>query len=128
MLEDVVGRALTARALHDEREGTLVPGGMTQADHRGLAHRRVLPQHALDLAGRDVLAPGDDHVIDSPGDDTFVGGTPYSYMYSTDIVGNFNEFNTAYGFALVFGESFVGGTDTAINNDPTKNIVSGFHR
>ena len=72
--------------------------------------------------------PGQDYayIIDSPGNDTFVGGTPYSYMYSTDANGVFTEFDAAYAFTLVYGQSFVGGTDTAVNNDPTKNILVGF--
>ena len=41
-------------------------------------------------------------------------------MYSTNTSGSFTEFDAAYAFASVYGESFVGGTDTAINNDPTK--------
>jgi hypothetical protein len=67
------------------------------------------------------------YIIDSPANDAFVGGTSYSYMYSTNSAGNFTEFDAAFAFALVFGESFVGGTDTAVNNDPNKNILAGFH-
>ena len=71
--------------------------------------------------------PGQDYayIIDSPMNDTFVGGTAYSYMYSTNSAGSFTEFDAAFGFALVYAESFVGGTDTAINNDPSKNILGG---
>ena len=73
--------------------------------------------------------PGKDtaYIIDSPGNDTFVGGTAYSFMYSTGASGNFTEFDAAFAFAVVYGESFVGGFDTAINNAPGKNILVGFH-
>jgi hypothetical protein len=73
--------------------------------------------------------PGKDfaYIIDSPGNDTFVGGTAYSFMYSTNASGAFTEFDAAYAFTLVFGQSFVGGFDVATNADPTKNILVGFH-
>jgi RHS repeat-associated protein len=73
--------------------------------------------------------PGQDYayIIDSPGNDTFVGETARSYMYSTDSSGNFTEFDAAYAFVLVFGQSFVGGFDTASNGDTIKNILVGFH-
>jgi hypothetical protein len=73
--------------------------------------------------------PGRDfaYIIDSPGNDTFVGETARSYLYSTDSGGNFTEFDVAYAFALVFGQSFVGGFDTAVNTDPNENILVGFH-
>jgi hypothetical protein len=67
------------------------------------------------------------YIIDSPGNDTFVGGTAYSYMYIADSSGDFTEFDAAFGFALVNAESFVGGVDTAINNDHSKNILVGFY-
>jgi hypothetical protein len=72
--------------------------------------------------------PGKDfaYIIDSPATDTFVGQTTLSYMFSTDASGNFTEFDAAYAFALVFGQSFVGGVDTAANNDPSHNILVGF--
>jgi hypothetical protein len=71
--------------------------------------------------------PGQDfaYIIDSPANDTFVGGDSYSYMFSTNAAGSFTEFDAAFAFALVYAESFVGGTDTAINNDPSKNILGG---
>ncbi len=59
-------------------------------------------------------------------DDTFVGGTAFSYMYMQNADGSFAELDTAYAFALIYGESFVGGTDTATNNDPNRNILVGF--
>jgi hypothetical protein len=67
------------------------------------------------------------YVIDSPGNDTFIGGSAFSYMYIQNADGSFAELDTAYSFALVDAQSFVGGFDTAVNNDPTKNIVFGFH-
>ena len=36
--------------------------------------------------------------------------------------------SVAEGFALVYGESFVGGTDYAYNYSPSHNILAGFHR
>jgi Hypothetical glycosyl hydrolase family 15 len=71
--------------------------------------------------------PGHDfaYIIDSPMNDTFFGGSTYSYMYSTDGSGNFTEFDTAYAFALIYAQSFVGGVDAATNNDPTHNILGG---
>jgi subtilase family serine protease len=71
--------------------------------------------------------PGQDYayIIDSPGNDTFVGGASYSYMYIQNGSGRYTELDTAYAFALVYAESFVGGTDTAINGDSSKNILGG---
>jgi hypothetical protein len=71
--------------------------------------------------------PGKDfaYIIDSPMNDTFVGGTAYSFMYSTDANGHFTEFDTAYAFAVIYAESFVGGTDVAMNIDPHHNILAG---
>ena len=72
--------------------------------------------------------PGADlaYFIDSPGNDTFVGGTAYSYMYIPAPPSPYAEFDAAYGFALVYAQSFVGGTDTAFNYDPAHNIEAGF--
>jgi hypothetical protein len=47
-------------------------------------------------------------------------------MYMQNADGGFAEPGTAYAFAIVYGESFVGGTDTATNSDPNKNILVGF--
>jgi hypothetical protein len=71
--------------------------------------------------------PGHDYayVIDSPGNDTFVGGNAYSYMYIQNPGGRFPELDTAYAFALVYGETFVGDTDYAYNNAPQHNILGG---
>jgi hypothetical protein len=62
------------------------------------------------------------YLIDSPGDDVFVGNAAYSYMSGNDNAGSL--FNVAEGFALVYGESFVGGTDYAYNNSPSHNILN----
>jgi hypothetical protein len=71
--------------------------------------------------------PGQDfaYIIDSPGNDTFVGETAYSYMYALNSNGAYAEYDAAYGFALVFAQSFVGGRDIAINFDTNHNILSG---
>ncbi len=49
----------------------------------------------------------------------------FSYMYATDGTGRFTEFDSADAFAIVFAQSFVGGTDFATNYDPTHNILGG---
>jgi hypothetical protein len=73
--------------------------------------------------------PGQDYayLIDAPGANTFVGGDSFSYMLGTNAAGAVTEDNAAYGFALVFAEQIVGGPDIAYNNDPSKNILSGFN-
>jgi hypothetical protein len=62
------------------------------------------------------------YLIDSPGNDVFVGYARYSYLSGGDALANC--FNVAEGFVLVFGESFVGGTDYAYNYDPSHNILN----
>jgi hypothetical protein len=62
------------------------------------------------------------YLLDSPGNDVFVGYAPYSYMSGSDDTGAL--FNVAEGFALVYGESFVGGTDFAYNYSPSHNILN----
>jgi hypothetical protein len=73
--------------------------------------------------------PGQDYAyfLDSPGNDTFIGGTAYSYMYIPAPPSPFAEFDVAYGFALVYAQSFVGGTDFADILDPSHNIETGFN-
>jgi hypothetical protein len=63
------------------------------------------------------------YLIDSPGNDTFVGNTALSYLSGSDTAGA--VFNVAEGFALVYAESILGGTDFAYNRDPRHNILSG---
>jgi hypothetical protein len=63
------------------------------------------------------------YLIDSPGNDVFVGYAPYSYMSGSDNTGSL--FNVAEGFLIVYGESFNGGTDYAYNYDPQHNILGG---
>ena len=63
------------------------------------------------------------YLIDSPGNDTFVGNTTVSYLSGSDSAGA--VFNVAEGFALVYAESIMGGTDFAYNRDPSHNILSG---
>src|SRR4029450_10342374 len=41
----------------------LAPLLVRHADHRAVLHRGMAPQHLLDLAGEDVEAAGDDHVL-----------------------------------------------------------------
>jgi hypothetical protein len=62
------------------------------------------------------------YLLDSPGNDAFVGSSTYSYLSGP------GSFNVAEAFAMVYAESFVGGTDYAYNYDPTRNILAGFIR
>src|ERR1700730_12007862 len=48
---------------HDTRHDQLTPLGIGDAEHRGLANGRMFVEDSLDLAGIDVLAAGDDHVL-----------------------------------------------------------------
>lgn len=52
---------------HGDEGGQALPEvGVGHPDDRDLAHRRVLDEERLDLAGVDVLAAADDHVVVSP--------------------------------------------------------------
>jgi hypothetical protein len=62
------------------------------------------------------------YLIDSPGNDVFVGHASYSYLSGAGV------FNVAESFNMVYAESFVGGTDFAYLYDPTHNIITGFRR
>jgi len=53
----------TIRWAH-ERGHHFTPPIVGYADHGHLRHRRMRKEHVLDLAGVDVLAPADDHVLD----------------------------------------------------------------
>ena len=53
----------------DERGDDLAPFLVGEADDGDLEHGRVQRQAAFDLDRRDVLAAGDDHVVDAPGDE-----------------------------------------------------------
>jgi hypothetical protein len=70
--------------------------------------------------------PGKDiaYIIDSLGNDTYSGQTGFSFMSISNGAGGFSEFDAAFGFALYFAESFVGGTDTGNKNAPANNIYS----
>jgi hypothetical protein len=70
--------------------------------------------------------PGKDiaYIIDSPGNDTYSGQAGFSFMSISNGAGGFSEFDAAFGFALYFAESFVGGTDTGNKNVPANNIYS----
>src|SRR5262249_8709522 len=63
---EVVGaeRRGRPRARHDERGDDLPPARVGQAHHAGLAHPRMAQEDLLDLDRVDVLAAGDDHVVD----------------------------------------------------------------
>ena len=65
------------------------------------------------------------YLIDSPGNDVFVGCATYSYLSGNDELGG--VFNVAEGFGTVYGQSFVGGADYAYNYAPGHNVLSGFH-
>jgi hypothetical protein len=71
--------------------------------------------------------PGQDiaYMIDSPGNDVFVGLGTNSYMYSTGSNGAIDMLNEVFGFAMVYAESFVGGIDFAYIYD-SRNVTSGF--
>ena len=61
----VVDRA----AALDEGGDDLAPALVGKADHRHFGHGGMQRQAALDLDRRDVLAAGDDHVVDTAGDE-----------------------------------------------------------
>jgi hypothetical protein len=66
------------------------------------------------------------YLIDSPGNDVFVGDATVSYLSGSDNAGS--VFNVAEGFIQINAESFVGGLDTtdyAYNHDPSHNIIAG---
>src|SRR5437762_6218424 len=54
-------------ARHDEGGDDLAPAVVGQADDRNLGDARVAREGVLDLDRIDVLAAGDDHVVDPPG-------------------------------------------------------------
>ena len=53
---------------HDERDADLAPALVGHADDRGVGDRRVLVQHGLDLGRVDVLAAGDDQLLQPAAD------------------------------------------------------------
>jgi hypothetical protein len=57
------------RAALDEGGDDLAPAFVGEANHGDLGHRLVQRQAAFDLHRRDVLAAGDDHVVDAAGDE-----------------------------------------------------------
>jgi hypothetical protein len=65
------------------------------------------------------------YMLDSPGNDVYVGSTSYSYMYSDNPNGSLAEFDLAQGFQQVYAQSFVGGLDFAYNYDPHHNFLGG---
>jgi hypothetical protein len=66
------------------------------------------------------------YFYDSPGNDTFIGGTTVSYMYIAAPPSPYAEFDAAYGFAMVSAQSFVGGIDFAYIYDVNHNTTAGF--
>src|SRR5437870_4311615 len=118
----MVGRSLIVRRRTRRLGATDTVNGVTRSYFNGAV--------GFNLNTGIAKNPGHDYAyfLDSPGNDTFVGGTAYSYMFIPAPPSPFAEFDAAYGFALIFAQSFVGGTDTAIYNDPGKNILFGFRR
>ena len=57
--------------------------------------------------------------------DNFVGNLGVSYMYADNPNGTLAEFDAAEGFATVYAYAFVGGTNTAYNNDPMQDVIAG---
>jgi hypothetical protein len=64
------------------------------------------------------------YLLDSPGNDVFAGYAAYSYMSGNDPNTGRSFLNVAEGFALVYAESFNGGTDYAYNYAPSHNILN----
>ena len=58
----------------DEGDDDLAPALVRQAGHGHFDDGRVQRQAALDLDRRDVLAAGDDHVVDAAGDEEVAVG------------------------------------------------------
>src|SRR5882672_10368976 len=52
-----------SRLQHDTGHHKLTPLGVRYSEDRGFANRGMLVKHRLDLAGVDVLAARDDHVL-----------------------------------------------------------------
>src|SRR5215470_15465769 len=71
VLDQLVGGGGGVRLERDERNGHFTPSVVGPADDRGFEDRVVLVEHALDLRPRDVLAAGQDHVLE-PIDDVQV--------------------------------------------------------
>src|SRR6185503_20075427 len=64
-IDDVGGGRLLAGLHHHDRLHGLAPFVVGDADHGGFRDVRVIADRALDLGGVDVLAAGDDHVLDA---------------------------------------------------------------
>ena len=64
----------TARAALDEGGDDLAPALVRQSDHRDFGHRRMQRQAGFDLDRRNILAAGDDHVVDPAGDEDIAVG------------------------------------------------------
>src|SRR5204862_3617308 len=64
-VDDVGGGSLLAGLHHHDRLDRFAPFVVGNADHGGLGDVRVVAYRALDFGGIDVLAAGDDHVLDA---------------------------------------------------------------
>ena len=64
MLLELLGGGRRTRLEHDDRVDLLTPCRVGDADHGDLLDRRVGRDRVLDLDRVDVLAAGDDHVLD----------------------------------------------------------------
>ena len=67
-------RCRRRRAALDEGGDDPAPALVGQPDDRDLRHRLVQRQAAFDLDRRDILATGDDHVVDAAGDEQVAVG------------------------------------------------------
>src|SRR5262249_8843005 len=61
----IVGADCLSSCEHDRRGDELAPFLVRNSEHRSFAHRRMLEQDRLDFTGVDVLAAGDNHVLDA---------------------------------------------------------------
>src|SRR6185369_8775356 len=64
-VDDISGGRLLAGLHHHDRLDRFTPFVVGDADHGGFGHVRVIADRAFDLGRIDVLAAGDDHVLDA---------------------------------------------------------------
>ena len=64
-IDDVGRRRRLARLHHHDRLDRFAPFVVGDADHGGFGDVRMIADRALDFGGIDVLAAGDDHVLDA---------------------------------------------------------------
>ena len=65
LLHERLGRFRAGPQDHERAHG-LTRGGIRRADHRGLGHRVVVDERALDLGGGDVVPAHEHDVVDAP--------------------------------------------------------------